>query len=311
MLKLQNALKDFAAEFSVNEKGALCVGLVITRHARDLGLPLDPDNLLTPKGGQVKGLGKASVQAILADHSITRVLAEEGGRTSRGSIDNMRKYVAFLNEIRDIEDFDLTAIESWWIERVKDLFASKPFILRYDTAKSLRSIVKDLLLQAQARQEEGSGTTYVGTVLQHLVGAKLSLLLGEDAEIEFFGASVADQPGERKGDFFISDVAIHVTTAPGEAVIRKCRSNIDASYRPVLITLGKGVAIAEGLAEQAGIADRLDVFEAEQFLAGNLYEIGRFLQDGRRNTAEGLVERYNRIIDECETDPGLKIQVGS
>lgn len=37
------------------------------------------------------------MQAVLNRHGITRVLAAEGGRTSRGSISNMREYVAFLN----------------------------------------------------------------------------------------------------------------------------------------------------------------------------------------------------------------------
>ena len=40
---------------------------------------------------------KYRIQRILADHGITRVLAEEGGRTSRGSVGLMQKYVEFLN----------------------------------------------------------------------------------------------------------------------------------------------------------------------------------------------------------------------
>ena len=40
--------------------------------------------LLTEGGGQVFGLGKSAVQSILHRHDITRVLASEGGRTSRG-----------------------------------------------------------------------------------------------------------------------------------------------------------------------------------------------------------------------------------
>jgi hypothetical protein len=51
------------------------------------------------------------------------------------------------------------------------------------------------------------------------------------------------------------------------------------------------------------------VFEAEQFLAGNLYELGRFTKEGRRNTAVDLIDRYNKIIDSSETDPGLHIDV--
>ena len=59
------------------------------------GLPLDPDQLVTKSGGQVRGLGQSQVQKILARHGIERVLAAEGGRTSRGSLGNMRAYVRF------------------------------------------------------------------------------------------------------------------------------------------------------------------------------------------------------------------------
>lgn len=54
----------------------------VTQHARK-GLPLNPDELLTEAGGQVLGLGRGAVQAVLNRHGITRVLAAEGGRTSR------------------------------------------------------------------------------------------------------------------------------------------------------------------------------------------------------------------------------------
>lgn len=76
MQSLNSKLEAFASENKMTGKGALCVALVITRHAKEMGLPLDPANLLTDKSGQVLGLGKGAVQAILAGHGITRVLAE-------------------------------------------------------------------------------------------------------------------------------------------------------------------------------------------------------------------------------------------
>ena len=47
-------------------------------------------------------------------------------------------------------------------------------------------------------------------------------------------------------------LAIHVTTAPGESVIERCRDNLDAGCKP-LVTIRKGVAVAEGLAENQGL----------------------------------------------------------
>lgn len=70
-------------------KGGLCVALVVTRAARKRQFPLNPESFRTDEGGQVAGLGKAAVQNILEEHGITKVLAEEGGRTSRGSLDSV------------------------------------------------------------------------------------------------------------------------------------------------------------------------------------------------------------------------------
>lgn len=114
MTDLLTALRDFNKDRKFNRKGPLCVALVVTQHARKMGLPLDPDKLLTDAGGQVLGLGKGAVQAVLNRHGITRVLAAEGGRTSRGSISNMREYVAFLNGQAASGAVDLDAVEAFW-----------------------------------------------------------------------------------------------------------------------------------------------------------------------------------------------------
>ena len=77
----------------------------------------------------------------------------------------------------------------------------------------------------------------------------------------------------------------------------------------MIITLQRGLTVAEGLAANAGIADRLDIFEIEQFVALNLYELGKFKAVGRKIAVEELVERYNAIVEEIETDPSLQIEI--
>ncbi|MFP4202916.1 MAG: DUF4928 family protein [Opitutales bacterium] len=176
--ELTARLERFVEEESFYGKGPLCVSLVVTRQACDKGLPLDPPNLLTERGGQVLGLGKGAVQKILADHGIKRVLAAEGGRTSRGSIDNMRAYVELLNELHSLGSADLDAIERFWVEQVRRYFNQRPFKLKYDQSKGLREVVRDIFDQAVERQKEAGGTMYAGAVLQHLVGAKLDCALG-------------------------------------------------------------------------------------------------------------------------------------
>ena len=256
----------------------------------------------------MKGLSEGGVQAILDEYGIRRTLAEEGGRTSRGSIANMKRCVEFLNACHARGLDDAAEIEAWWVDRVKDYFASKPFVMRYDVAKSLRAMIRDLLAQAQAREKEASGATYAGAMLQHLVGARLSRALG--GPVESHGASVADAVSGREADFLVQDTAIHATTAPGEALLRKCKANLDAGLRPVIVTIARGVAVAEGLAEQAGVAERVDVFDAGQFIAGCVCDQGRFAADGRKQAIERLIAAYNAIVESCETDPGLRIQLG-
>lgn len=309
MKKTEELLEKYVAENPVAGKGPLCVMLVVTRHAKDRGLPLNADDLLTEEQGQVLGLGKAAVQSILADHKITRVLAEEGGRTSRGSIGLMQRYVSFLNDLNKKGLADIGFIESWWIERVKKHFSAKGFTLHYDMAKSLKFIVDDILEQAIKRQKTGQGTMYAGAVLQHMVGAKLSLVL-KDQKVACRGFSVADCPSEGSGDFEIGDVVIHVTTMPSEALLKKCLRNLENGKRPMIITPASGVAGAVSIAASQGLEQRIDIVDAGQFISTNLYELSQFKADSRKVTVENFVERYNEIVSENETDPGLKIGFG-
>ncbi len=304
-IKLNSALTEFARRSKFRSKGPLCVALVVTQRGRN-GLPLDKRKLLAASGTQVEGLGKSAVQAVLAKHGIHRVLAEEGGRTSRGSVSNMSSYVEFLNSLPRPVDFD--AIELFWIDRVREFFAGKPFKFRIDASFSIRAAVRDLLRQAHDRQAEIPGSRYEGAVLQHLIGAKLELVLPPESVVHH-SASEADQAEGRAGDFTIGDVAIHATTHPGEAIIRKCGVNISAGLRPLIVTIPSKTAVADGLAETAGIADKIDVLDIEQFLAANLHERALFQTTNRTAKTAELLERYNGLIEAHETDPSLKIEI--
>lgn len=317
MSAFEDALDRFSKEHRFDKQGPLCVALIVTQHARRRGFPLDPDSLVTQGGGQVLSLGKNAVQSVLRRHGIDRVLAAEGGRTSRGSLRNMRTYVGFLNELAERGDLDLDGIEAYWIKGVRQFFAGKPFTLRMDPASSLRSVVGDILQQAIDRQRKsGAGKMFAGAVLQHLVGAKLELALGNGKvkhsrftrQIEHHSFSTADMPRGRSGDFLIGDVAIHVTTTPGEAVIERCQENLSEGLNPILITAKTQVAAATGLAEGRGLDTRLDIFEIEQFVALNLHELAGFETASRQLAVGRLIECYNAIIDTVETDPSLRIE---
>ena len=194
--ELSRRLYAFQLERKIVSKGALAVVVHLSRFARENGLPLLIEQLITEGTGQVHGLGRASVQRVLKDYGIQTILAEEGGRTSRGSLGTMRYYVEFLNVLHNDGLAELEKIEAWWIERVKEHFCAKPFRLRFDPAKGFQAIIQDLLAQAKKRQQEQSGTMVQGAMLQHLVGAKLELAVPEIA-ISHNGFSVSDAVSNR------------------------------------------------------------------------------------------------------------------
>ncbi|MGD9116183.1 MAG: DUF4928 family protein [Dehalococcoidia bacterium] len=303
MPTIQESLQKFKKQY-VSGKGDLSVVLVVTREARDKGLPLDSRTMKTEGQGQVKGLGRSSVQKILNEHGVTQILAAEGGRTSRGSLALMEKYVKFLNQQNEISVIDLPFVESWWVDRVKEFFAGRPFKFRADPSKSIAYVVRDLLNQAEARQRENQGTMFQGALMQHLVGAKLTLAL-PDNQIQSCGFSVKDEANARAGDFIIGDVVIHVTATPTEMLLRKCADNLNSHLKPIIVTSAVGVVSGQSLAKPLGIEGRVDFFDIEQFIAMNIYEISRFLPDKRDTTVVELIRKYNKIVEECETDYGM------
>ena len=101
--------------------------LALTRRLAEATFPVDPKLFETEKQGQVRGLGGGVVRKILREHGINRVLSEEGGRTSRGSMERMRSYIAGVNILQADGHLDLAAAEIHWISRVEAFFASKPF----------------------------------------------------------------------------------------------------------------------------------------------------------------------------------------
>jgi hypothetical protein len=305
--QLDVALTNYRDRLGRLGKGEIATLIYASRLARINGLPFDiTHGIRTEKEGQVKGLGRSSVQKILSAYGIEKVLAKEGGRTSRGSLGNIRKFLEFLNSKNSDFRVDAAATEAWWVREATVFFNAAPFSLRFNPGQSLRSVIGDLIVQAKQRQTDSNGVMFVGAMLQHLVGAKLTLALPA-GEIEHHGFSVADAPNSRGGDFDIGSASIHVTTAPSESLIRKCQANINSGRQPLIVTVKDMVPAAEAIAQSLGLHDRIDVLDAEQFIATNLHEFGCFQSDKTRMSVGELVTTYNQIIDKHETDPSLKI----
>lgn len=306
MSKIIKLLDDFRVKHTVKGKGALSVVLHVTRFAIENGLPLDSDLLQT--GGQVAGQGRARVQKILADHGIVAELAREGGRTSRGGVSLMIEYVAFLNENSRTLTEKLTDIETYWIGHVHDFLKGKPLRLKYESSSSVGHVVNDLVKQAIARQKALPGSTYAGSVIQHLVGAKLELALLNKVKIDHHGASVADAVSLREGDFSVGDAIIHVTMHPSDDLLRKCIANIEKDLRPIIVTTGDMIEFTRKLAELQEISAHVEVLSLDQFIATNVLEKSLGKNSKRKHTVSDLVKRYNEIVRKHESDPSLLIE---
>jgi hypothetical protein len=303
----ENRLKQFQTEHNAITKGPLALLVQLTRMVQEKIFPLKSDDFLTGNKGQVAGLGGGNLKKILKEHGITQILAAEGGRTSRGNMGLMMKYIEFLNNWHKKETIDFKTVETFWARQVQEYFRNQPFTFSADPSQTIAASLNDLFEQARKRQKQNPGTHYLGTMLQHLVAAKLSVILSSDT-FAIHGASVADAPTERSGDFVINNTIIHCTTAPSEPLIQKCKANIRGGCLPVIITVFDRVKNAYDLAADAEISSRVEVWDIQQFLSTNINEQGLFNEQTRTVKLADIIERYNQIIDEKETDPSLKIE---
>lgn len=160
---------------------------------------------------------------------------------------------------------------------------------------------------ARRRQKKNVGTQYIGTVLQHLVAAQLCLILLEDS-FEIHGASVADGPTDRNGDFVSGSTVIHCMTMSGVYLIERRRANLRAGCYSVIITIFKRGHASLDFAEDAGLVGRVEEWVIQQFLSANAYEHSLFDETKQNATLSGIIEQYNKIVLETETDPGIRIE---
>ena len=307
MLSAHEKLKIFQKENNIFTKGALSLVVQFTRIVQNKDYPYDPNDFQTSSKGQIAGLSGANLKKILKEHGITQQLSSEGGRTNRGSIGLMTKYVDFLNAWHKEGTVDFSVIDKFWAEQVREYFRNLPFVLSADTSKTIGANLDELFEQAKKRQKQNPGVQYIGTVVQHLVAAKLCLIMSESA-FEIHGASVADASTERSGDFVINNCVIHCTTMPGAMLIEKCKSNLRSGCRPIIITIFERVHTALNIAEDAGLAGRVEVWDIRQFLSSNVYEHSLFDDSKLNSTLSKIIAQYNKIVLEVETDPSLRIE---
>lgn len=303
----RSKMKEFQLANKITTKGKLSLVIQFTRLIKGKVFPLDPADFQTDSKGQVSGIGGSNLKKILSEHGINKQLSSEGGRTNRGSMGIMMNYVAFLNEWAASGEIVLDEIENFWAEEVRQFFNNQPFVLSADTSKTVRANLDELFEQAKKRERQNPGSRYLGVLLQHLTAAKLQVVM-PDGGFDIHGASVADAPTDRAGDFVIDDTIIHCTTMPGDLLMTKCEANLRSGGKPVILTIYERVHTALTMLEDAGLAGRVEVWDIQQFLSANVAEHSLFVGSQRNATLSEIISRYNSIIDDVEQDPSLKIE---
>ena len=269
------------------------------------GLPIPRERYVSKNGSQVKGLSGAAVKKILEQHGETRKYTSEGGRTSRGTLPKARDLVERWNSL-DAEGVDIEALadtlEEFFVEKAQiDYFDRQRLAVVIDASKPVAHTVQDILTAAAERSDKPTGT-----VLQHLVGAKLelrfpSLDIGRDQ------ANAGDAQTNRQGDFQLGTTAFHVTVSPMEKLMDRCAENVRHGYRPVILVPENRLAGARQMAEDNGLGEAVNVVEAETFIGTNIEELAEYSSDRIREGLARLVRRYNERIEDVEPDGSLRV----
>ncbi|STB68497.1 Uncharacterised protein [Citrobacter freundii] len=282
-------------------------GLIVSRMMAD-GIPITDSRLYSDGKSQVRGLSGSTISKILELHGETRIFTREGGRTSRGTIYLAAAFRDVLNNTqvhgKDPVDtvFVSTRLEAFFTQCVRrDYFDKQRISVDLDYSKPVSTVVCDILRAAAERSDKPTGT-----VLQHLIGAKLQLRFPE-IEIGNERANAADLQTFREGDFQVGTTAFHVTTAPMEKLISRCIENKRSGYRPVILTLESKVIAARQMADNVDMSEQISVQAAETFIGNNIEEIAVYDGDKIREGLARLVRTYNTRIETIETDKSLMI----
>lgn len=302
--------RDRASHVNMN---VMSVGLLLAEYMAD-GLPLQEPTYLA--SSQVRGLSGSRIRSILAAHGENRTFTSEGGRTSRKSAPLAKELASILNsaalgaglaDLSDSERGDVShGLQCWFVERVQeDFFGRQRVSAEIDPNRPARVAVANLLASAAERTGNDAGA-----VAQHLVGAKLALRF-RGVEVSNHRYTTADKHTDRPGDFTVGDTAIHVTTAPTEALVRKCGANLVQGFRVLMLVPASLVEGARQLADVQDLADRISIQAIEDFVGTNVEEMGGLVAADIRVGVRALLEMYNERVSQVEPDPSLQIDVPS
>jgi hypothetical protein len=283
-------------------RNTVAVGIVVLDHLRR-ACPVSRDEVIS-QGGEVSG-ARSGLGTILESYNIPSSYLKEV-TTRQGHQDGQRLFEQFEwgKRLAGIPEDEREELLSELIESLRDLanewLKRQNLKLDVDRRQAPTTWVNIIVENAKGR----SG----GVVEQHLVGAKLARRF-EGMAIPNHPAHAGDRQTERAGDFAISQLVYHVTSAPSRDVLQKCAKNVRVGLYPILLTPREQESKARILAQDEGIDKELTIISIEDFVALNIIELATEESKDFFSVLKEIVEIYNRRLAEVETDLSLRIEV--
>jgi len=283
-------------------RNTVATGIVVLDHLRH-ACPVSRDQVIS-QGGEVSG-ARSGLGTILESYDIPSSYLKEV-TTRQGHQDGQRLLEQFewgksLAEIPEDERKELLLelvgglrdLANEWLKR-------QNLKLDIDRRQAPTTWVNLIVENAKGR----SG----GIVEQQLIGAKLARRF-KGMTIPNHPAHAGDRQTERAGDFAISQLVYHVTSAPSRDVLQKCAKNVRTGLHPILLIPCEQENKARILAQDEGIDRELTIISIEDFVALNIIELATEESKDFFSVLKEIVEIYNKRLLEVETDLSLRIEV--
>lgn len=302
---VEECLNRFCCAEAVNSAnlGALCTLLFVTRRVRRSGLPMDPAQLLSRRGGQVHGHHSQAVRAILAEHGLAWLRIGEAGRTNSANRARAGHYLALLNQLHDEENLDLQEIEQWWIDRLPR--ENRPrFHLRCLSGKSPGWMARDLIRQVSSTATSENRAALLSALLAVQVYVVLALAeepsTGPETVTRSLPADLALGHGFVRGS-----VVYSVLVWPSERSVEASFARRTRSQRIVVITVAEFVPVVAQLVKDAATADQVDILAFDQFMAVRWSSCRNRSELVAAATAS--VNCHNAVVKALNADPALEL----
>ena len=287
-------------------KGTVAGALVVLESLKDKYV-LDINQHRAKKGqSQIKGVGKASVQKLLAKVGETRDFLKEGGRTNRGLAGDIAKLLDAL-KLAGLDSLPTNArneilalVQEFLVGKVGEYFSRERVKVIYNPVNTAWQSVHDILETAREVGKEGP-------VAQYLVGAKLAIRF-PNLNIRNDISSAQDELSGSPGDFLVNDAAFHVTVAPNLGHFEKCRQNIAMGYSVYLLVPDRVLVGTRQNAENL-FPGQITTQSIESFVGQNLEELSVYSKGELTGGFRRLLEKYNERVDQVEPDKSMLIEI--